>query len=356
MADKLSEVLSKFALCSEKKRGTFIELGDLIAGVSECHKSLIGMVYREKVINFTGMKNFALQIWNYPRKLHVSEIKANCFQFIFADEDDLLSVLNGVPWIIDNQLLMLKRWKEGIEDDKEMFKKAFLWVQPLFGGAIVKSNGIDKWLSFKYEKCPDFCYKCDRIGHDLKVCNLSITKTVTMKTCKMGPGRRKNHRKGIDVARLAVPGAESQLSSPDGGTGNLVYKLGEGSSKLNKINTLGERRANLANGQLQMQNVSLEVINNLPTAMDEDTLRLYGKENIHVDNLIETPVHVVMDKGKSKVRRELLKRYKKGKGVNQRNTERNPLTDVSNILNSEFDLGKGKVFLIELVGEEFESN
>ncbi|KAL3509310.1 hypothetical protein ACH5RR_028711 [Cinchona calisaya] len=42
MADELSKLLSKFALCSEEKEGTSIGLGDMRKGVSECHKSLIG--------------------------------------------------------------------------------------------------------------------------------------------------------------------------------------------------------------------------------------------------------------------------------------------------------------------------
>ena len=38
-------------------------------------------------------------------------------------------------------------------------------TQPLLRGTTVKMNGMLKWVSFRYERVPDFCYKCGIIGH-----------------------------------------------------------------------------------------------------------------------------------------------------------------------------------------------
>ncbi|KAL3529258.1 hypothetical protein ACH5RR_008580 [Cinchona calisaya] len=32
-------------------------------------------------------------------------------------------------------------------------------------------NGVDKWVEFKYEKCPEFCYASGKVGHSFKNCS-----------------------------------------------------------------------------------------------------------------------------------------------------------------------------------------
>ena len=43
-------------------------------------------------------------------------------------------------------------------------------TQPLLRGTTVKMNGVGRWIDFKYEKCPDFCYCCGRMGHNERNC------------------------------------------------------------------------------------------------------------------------------------------------------------------------------------------
>lgn len=64
------------------------------------------------------MKNFALNSWGYPKNLLVSEIGTNIFQFGFEKSTDLERVLYRRPWSFDNQLLLLRKWKESIEEDE----------------------------------------------------------------------------------------------------------------------------------------------------------------------------------------------------------------------------------------------
>lgn len=128
--------------------------------------------------------------------------------------------MEGGPWVIDNQILVLNRWKEGIEGNLEAFKMATLWVQvwnlpvhwvtrevgrkigvvfkqvkdviipqlggkegrhlktlalvdlskPLLRGTIVKTEGTMKWVAFKYERCPNFCYNYGIVGHGERTC------------------------------------------------------------------------------------------------------------------------------------------------------------------------------------------
>lgn len=42
--------------------------------------------------------------------------------------------------------------------------------QLLLRGTTVKFNNVPRWIEFKYERCPDFCYNCGIIGHGEKSC------------------------------------------------------------------------------------------------------------------------------------------------------------------------------------------
>ena len=47
--------------------------------------------------------------------------------------------------------------------------------RPLPRGTTVKMNDAMKWIKFRNEKCPDFCYACGIIGHSEKGCFSGIS-------------------------------------------------------------------------------------------------------------------------------------------------------------------------------------
>ena len=47
-------------------------------------------------------------------------------------------------------------------------------AQPLLRETMVCMNGMNKWATFKYERCPDFCYDCGRIGHNERSCKTNM--------------------------------------------------------------------------------------------------------------------------------------------------------------------------------------
>ncbi|XP_027090285.1 uncharacterized protein [Coffea arabica] len=198
-------------LCSDDIRG----------GVQDCSRSLVGRLIGDKVANFTGVKNFTNHVWGYPRNMVVTELGPNLFQFQLEKEEDREKILEGGSWIMDNQILVIKEWEVGCERKLNHFRFAYLWVQiwnlpvhwlcrsvgfklgklfrsvkevivppgegkegrhmkimaeidvlqPPPRGTLVKLEGVNTWVEFKYERCPDFCYNCGRIGHGDKSCN-----------------------------------------------------------------------------------------------------------------------------------------------------------------------------------------
>ena len=129
MAEELTEILQKFALSTKEMGGTALDLGDADNGIMECQSSLVGKIHGEKVVNFVGVKNFVTAAWGYPKEMKALELGPNLFQFILPREDERLRVLDGGPWIIDNQILVLSSWFAGIEEDYTAFNFAPLWIQ-----------------------------------------------------------------------------------------------------------------------------------------------------------------------------------------------------------------------------------
>ncbi|XP_027071609.1 uncharacterized protein [Coffea arabica] len=224
MAEDIADILQGFTLLNKELQITELGTQELAFGIKECQSSLLGKIVGEKIANFTGVKNFVTSAWGYPRDLTVAELGPNLFQFILPRQDDRERIAQGGPWIIDNQLLVLNSWYEGIENDEKAFNLAPLWVQvwnlpvhyiskevgkkigsvfhlvkdviipqtggkegrhlklavvvditqPLLRGTTIKVAGIAKWIQFKYERCPDFCYKCGRIGHSERSCSMVV--------------------------------------------------------------------------------------------------------------------------------------------------------------------------------------
>ncbi|KAL3511205.1 hypothetical protein ACH5RR_030606 [Cinchona calisaya] len=220
MVEELGEILQRFSLFAEELSGTDLHQGELQKGIVACQESLIGKIIGDKQANFVGVKNFATQVWGFPVNFSVIELGPNTFQFTFGLQSDMMRVLNNRPWVLDNQLLSLHKWELNIEVNDDKFKISPLWVQvrnfplhwfskevgwkigrvfylvkdvifsqiggkdgkfikllveidvtkPLLIGTVVRVDGDMKWVTFKYEKLPDFCYACGIIGHSENSC------------------------------------------------------------------------------------------------------------------------------------------------------------------------------------------
>ena len=51
-------------------------------------------------------------------------------------------------------------------------------------------NGVSKWVEFRYEKSPDFCYSCGIIGHSDKSCKLRKENQAVTGKQQYGPWMR----------------------------------------------------------------------------------------------------------------------------------------------------------------------
>ena len=129
MADDLAEVMKKFDLSSRESEEVDLSEEDAGAAREECRMSLFGKVMGDRVTNFTGIKSFVNHMWGYPKDMVAVEIGVNLYQFSFTDQQCITKILNGRPYVIDNQLLNIKEWEEDIEGNPKAFSTSPLWVQ-----------------------------------------------------------------------------------------------------------------------------------------------------------------------------------------------------------------------------------
>lgn len=122
-------IISKFVLSNKKKEHTEISDEVQSCGLKECQLSIISKIIGEKRENFVRVKNFVQTSWGCSKRVKVAEIEANLFQFIFENHEDKGKILKGGAWLYDNQLLILKEWKERIEEDITTFTTSDFRIQ-----------------------------------------------------------------------------------------------------------------------------------------------------------------------------------------------------------------------------------
>ena len=147
MADALERAFQNFDLSETELGGVDLSGEDLEEGVTECQGSLVGKLIGEKIANFTGLKNFANHAWGYPSKMKVPELGPNLFQFHLGDEGEKKKVLSGGPWVMDNQMLIVKEWEEGYDRNSSFFP-AFLSLDSTMeptSALVEQSCGVENW-------------------------------------------------------------------------------------------------------------------------------------------------------------------------------------------------------------------
>ncbi|KAH9751459.1 CCHC-type domain-containing protein [Citrus sinensis] len=184
---------------------------------------LIGKVIHTRGVSIEGLKAVMQRVWKTSREVKIESLGENIFMFKFGSEMDKRSILVGGPWHFDRALIVLKE-PAGIGDVKKQdFSHASFWVQihdvPIMcmhkemanelGAVIGKVEEIetdavgecfreflrlrisvditkplkkiieleqegddedDIPIRLMYERLPDFCFCCGRIGYKYREC------------------------------------------------------------------------------------------------------------------------------------------------------------------------------------------
>ncbi|CAI8587915.1 unnamed protein product [Vicia faba] len=181
--------------------------------------TLTGKLWTNNNFNVRAFTSTILSTWKLKNSVETQELNKNLFLFKFATKRDLEFVLKNGPWSFDRQLLVLERvsgeeqpsdldthfgvfWVRVYDrplmliletmakkirgivgtfeemDQKEAHKNgSFVMIkvkmdlkQPLKRRTVVCFKEKNLRVFFKYERLPNFCFACRRIGHLLKDC------------------------------------------------------------------------------------------------------------------------------------------------------------------------------------------
>lgn len=342
MAEELAEVLRKFDLSSRESGGIILEDEDDLDGCEKCRMSLFGKVIGDRVTNFTGVRNFAAQMWGSPKNLTVIELGANTFQFSFSGQEDMDRALNGQPYLLDNQMLNIKRWEEGIDSSPEAFATAPLWVQiwnlpvhwvtkaigwkiggifervedviiptggsregrhiklkvmvnvnlALLRGSTVTMKGITRWVEFRYERCPDFCYCCGRIGHNDKSCKHGDKLKGSLKPQYGLWMRAQYQRSSPKKAHHAKTDRKSEEALMQESISKRLLFEGEYLANNRRVNHLynAEKKSTGETDSIKLQEIAVE--RTMVTPLTTDKLKIQANEMVSIPE----PNHPLMIK------------------------------------------------------------
>lgn len=90
-----------------------MEVKDSISELQSLNFCLVGHFLIDKRINFNAMKNKVASLWRLGKGMSIRELNVSKYLFHFFHQVDMNRVLDGAPWMFDNQLFLLHQLKEG---------------------------------------------------------------------------------------------------------------------------------------------------------------------------------------------------------------------------------------------------
>ena len=221
MAEELEELWKKLTVTEEENED--IVLGSNSTRVAkEVGKNCIVMkVLTQRCVSVDALKKNLRMLWKPNKGLQVAEIEDNLFLAEFGDSWDKKKVMEMRPWSFEKQLMLMREFEGELIPKEIVLKWSPFWIQiynlPLkcmtsgTGNAIgakigevlevdVPENGVQwgkylrvrvsvdttkklvrgkkiniedcgsRWVYFKYERLPNFCYRCGMLDHGEKEC------------------------------------------------------------------------------------------------------------------------------------------------------------------------------------------
>lgn len=183
-----------------------------------------------RALNVEAIGRTFKPLWQAQSDFQIREAGDHILLLVFELETDAEQVLATEPWSFDKHLIIFSRYVFSIptrnlrfstttfwvqihglpmnmldpepaveigetistisrsEHSNDMVGGDFLWVRvevdvtkPLCRGRKIAINNTDVvWAAFKYEKLPNFCYRCGRVSHSNKECEIWLANKETL--------------------------------------------------------------------------------------------------------------------------------------------------------------------------------
>ena len=177
--------------------------------------------YTRRVLNMEAIASTFMPLWRSKNGFKVKNMGNHIVLFTFDNTQEVDSILSNEPWSSDKHLLVLQRYDKDMRIEDLKFSSTSFWVQvhdipvrfmnpkvaegicstvgtviqksktemnggsfmrvrvgvdvthPLSRGRMVSvGQGKEKWVSFKYERLSNICYRCGCLNHDNRDCEV----------------------------------------------------------------------------------------------------------------------------------------------------------------------------------------
>ena len=221
MAEELEELWKKLTVTEEEDE-------DIVLGsnstrvVKEAGKNCIVMkVLTQRSVSVDALKKNLRMLWKPNKGLQVGEIEDNLYLAKFGDSQDKKKVMEMRPWSFEKQLVLMREFEGELVPKEITLRWSPFWIQihnlPLKcttsgtgkaigakigevlevdvpekgvqwgkylkvgvnvdmmkklvrGKKVCIEEGGSRWVYFKYERLPNFCYRCGMVDHGEKEC------------------------------------------------------------------------------------------------------------------------------------------------------------------------------------------
>ena len=185
-----------------------------------------------RALNMEAVARTFKPLWRSENGFKIQREGDHKVLFVFDNKEDVDRILSTEPWSFDKSLVVTQRFERNSSIEELCFDKASFWVQvhnipiryrnrsvaedicdsigqvhrsvanseggggsfmrvrvtldvyqPLCRGRVIKLEDGEKiWVSFKYERLPNFCYWCGCFDHGDKDCDIWIQSKGTLQS------------------------------------------------------------------------------------------------------------------------------------------------------------------------------
>ena len=227
MTAKLEELWKKLSFTEEEDESISLGSNSTEAAKEIGKRCLVMKVLAHRSISLEALRKNLRMIWKPNKGVQITKIDDELYLVEFGDGRDKKKTMDMSPWSYEKQLVLLKEF-EGEQVPKDIsIKQSPFWVQihnlPLMsrtcetgwaigstlgevmsvdvadsgvqwgkylrvrvkidvtkklvrGKKVKIEGGEQRWISFRYERLPNFSYRCGLLNHDLRDCAEAVEK------------------------------------------------------------------------------------------------------------------------------------------------------------------------------------
>lgn len=221
MAEQLEELWRKLSFTEEEDEGIALGSSTTRAAKARGRLCVVLKILPHRRVLVDALRKNLRMLWKPSKGVNVSELEDDLFLAEFGDERDKKRIMDMSPWSFEKQLVFIQEF-EGELTPREMDaiwspfwvqifnlplkcrtketacaigsklgsvmevdvadsgvqwgKYLRVWVKIVCSKKLVRGKkvtiegGESRWVQFKYERLPNFCYRCGLLNHALRDC------------------------------------------------------------------------------------------------------------------------------------------------------------------------------------------